>query len=324
MTAAKEMRHWNPEAHIGDDGYVLVDVKAAVAEATAGTTGEQEMRRAWSLGDCQAAESASTFECDEAPARAAHIFPWRCRIFASPTRISAYGGMSSSLSPIKLRKKHFKKRALNSGREARTAACADISPQRRVVANLRNYLNRHYFPDVGKDVQAKKGPLTREDGLAKALDLAAAAWQESEQLGRYYEAGLKCPPSNVVYKGEKEVCQVTSQSEAAIPAFGGKPIVPRFQRSSAAPCPAAGNRIVALRLAGTAALLNLNGMVGVLRQQQNKAGGIIKHNTNAVENMAATQAFTRDIVDEGSSPKPPAKKSKQLPTKSAAEMPAHG
>eukprot|EP00873_Tetraselmis_striata_P040917 jgi/Tetstr1/461181/TSEL_006318.t1 len=45
MTAAKEMRHWNPEAHIGDDGYVLVDVKAAVAEATAGTTtGEQEMR----------------------------------------------------------------------------------------------------------------------------------------------------------------------------------------------------------------------------------------------------------------------------------------
>eukprot|EP00873_Tetraselmis_striata_P001452 jgi/Tetstr1/421716/TSEL_012654.t1 len=29
MTAAKEMRHWNPEAHIGDDGYVLADVKAA-------------------------------------------------------------------------------------------------------------------------------------------------------------------------------------------------------------------------------------------------------------------------------------------------------
>eukprot|EP00873_Tetraselmis_striata_P041884 jgi/Tetstr1/462148/TSEL_007213.t1 len=24
-----EMRHWNPEAHIGDDGYVLADVKAA-------------------------------------------------------------------------------------------------------------------------------------------------------------------------------------------------------------------------------------------------------------------------------------------------------
>eukprot|EP00873_Tetraselmis_striata_P016217 jgi/Tetstr1/436481/TSEL_025309.t1 len=29
MTAAKEMRHWNPKAHIGDDGYVLADVKAA-------------------------------------------------------------------------------------------------------------------------------------------------------------------------------------------------------------------------------------------------------------------------------------------------------
>eukprot|EP00873_Tetraselmis_striata_P002702 jgi/Tetstr1/422966/TSEL_013744.t1 len=45
MTAAKEMRHWNPEAHIGDDGYVLADVKAAVAEATTGTTDEQEVRR---------------------------------------------------------------------------------------------------------------------------------------------------------------------------------------------------------------------------------------------------------------------------------------
>eukprot|EP00873_Tetraselmis_striata_P028137 jgi/Tetstr1/448401/TSEL_035671.t1 len=45
MTAAKEMRHWNPEAHIEDDGYVLTDVKAAVAEASAGTTDEQEMPR---------------------------------------------------------------------------------------------------------------------------------------------------------------------------------------------------------------------------------------------------------------------------------------
>eukprot|EP00873_Tetraselmis_striata_P028638 jgi/Tetstr1/448902/TSEL_036128.t1 len=32
MAAAKEMRHWNQEAHIGDD-YILADVKAAVAEA---------------------------------------------------------------------------------------------------------------------------------------------------------------------------------------------------------------------------------------------------------------------------------------------------
>eukprot|EP00873_Tetraselmis_striata_P007196 jgi/Tetstr1/427460/TSEL_001759.t1 len=34
MAAAKEMRQWNPEAHIGDDEYIVVDVKAAVAEAT--------------------------------------------------------------------------------------------------------------------------------------------------------------------------------------------------------------------------------------------------------------------------------------------------
>eukprot|EP00873_Tetraselmis_striata_P007718 jgi/Tetstr1/427982/TSEL_018055.t1 len=38
-----------------------------------------------------------------------HIFPWRCRISASPIRVSAYGGKSNSLSPIKLRKKHSKK-----------------------------------------------------------------------------------------------------------------------------------------------------------------------------------------------------------------------
>eukprot|EP00873_Tetraselmis_striata_P015673 jgi/Tetstr1/435937/TSEL_024819.t1 len=45
MAAAKEMRHWNPEAHIGDDEYILADVKAAVAEPTAGKTEKQEMRR---------------------------------------------------------------------------------------------------------------------------------------------------------------------------------------------------------------------------------------------------------------------------------------
>eukprot|EP00873_Tetraselmis_striata_P041889 jgi/Tetstr1/462153/TSEL_007218.t1 len=45
MAAAKEMRHWSPEAHIGDDDYILEDVKAAVVEATAGKTDEQEMRR---------------------------------------------------------------------------------------------------------------------------------------------------------------------------------------------------------------------------------------------------------------------------------------
>eukprot|EP00873_Tetraselmis_striata_P042353 jgi/Tetstr1/462617/TSEL_007602.t1 len=45
MAAAKEMRHWNPEAHIGVDEYIFADVKAAVADATAGKTDEQEMRR---------------------------------------------------------------------------------------------------------------------------------------------------------------------------------------------------------------------------------------------------------------------------------------
>eukprot|EP00873_Tetraselmis_striata_P009962 jgi/Tetstr1/430226/TSEL_020055.t1 len=47
------------------------------------------------------------------------------------------------------------------------------------------------------------------------------------------------------------------------------------------------------------------GLVGVLKQQQKRAGGIIKHNTNAVKNLAATQAVPGDNVDEGSSPEPP-------------------
>eukprot|EP00873_Tetraselmis_striata_P045323 jgi/Tetstr1/465587/TSEL_010234.t1 len=42
-----------------------------------------------------------------------------------------------------------------------------------------------------------------------------------------------------------------------------------------------------------------------------RAGGIIKHITNAVKNLAATQAVPGDSVDEGSSPEPPAKKTKQ-------------
>eukprot|EP00873_Tetraselmis_striata_P028590 jgi/Tetstr1/448854/TSEL_036080.t1 len=40
-------------------------------------------------------------------------------------------------------------------------------------------------------------------------------------------------------------------------------------------------------------------------QQQKRAGGIIKHNTNAVKNLAATQAVSGDNVDEGSSPERP-------------------
>eukprot|EP00873_Tetraselmis_striata_P041043 jgi/Tetstr1/461307/TSEL_006434.t1 len=68
--------------------------------------------------------------------------------------------------------------------------------------------------------------------------------------------------------------------------------------------------VVALPLAGTVASLELHGFVGVLRHHHKKAGGIIKHDTNAVKNLAASQAFPGDNVDEGNSPEPPAKKAK--------------
>eukprot|EP00873_Tetraselmis_striata_P013629 jgi/Tetstr1/433893/TSEL_023073.t1 len=129
-----------------------------------------------------------------------------------------------------------------------------------------------------------------------ALDLAEA-WHQSE-LGRYYQAG-KCPNANVMSKGEEEVCEVTPHWEAAA------------------------QQIVSLPLAGTAASPKLHGLVGVLAQQQKRAGGIIKHNTNAVKNLAATQAVPGDNVDEGSSPEPPAKKAKQ-PAKPAAGGLAQG
>eukprot|EP00873_Tetraselmis_striata_P004044 jgi/Tetstr1/424308/TSEL_014875.t1 len=130
----------------------------------------------------------------------------------------------------------------------------------RKHGNVRNYLARYYFQDQGKDGQGgrKKGPLPSADGLAKALDLAEA-WHQSE-LGRYYQAG-KCPPANVMFKGEEEVCEVTPHWEAA--------------------------------------------------------GRAASSNTNAVKNLAATQAVPGDNVDEGSSPEPPAKKAKQ-PAKPAA------
>eukprot|EP00873_Tetraselmis_striata_P018314 jgi/Tetstr1/438578/TSEL_027129.t1 len=135
-------------------------------------------------------------------------------------------------------------------------------------------------------------------------------------MGRYYQAG-KNPPSNVTFKGEEEVCEMTPHSEAVdrrpVPTIGGKPIVSSVQR----------NKVVALPLAGTAASPKLHGLVGVPKQQQKKAGGMIKHNTNAVKNMAATQAFPGNNVDEGNSPEPPAKKAKK-PTKSAAGVPAMG
>eukprot|EP00873_Tetraselmis_striata_P019582 jgi/Tetstr1/439846/TSEL_028257.t1 len=137
--------------------------------------------------------------------------------------------------------------------------------------DVRNYLARHFFRDVGKDAQRrKKGPLPSEDRLAKARDLAPA-WQQSE-IGRNYQAG-KCPPSNVVFNGEEEICELQS-------------------------------------------------FVGVMRQHQYKAGGIIKHYTNTVKKLAATQAFPGVNVDEGgSSSEPPAKKAKQL-AKPAAGVPA--
>eukprot|EP00873_Tetraselmis_striata_P022851 jgi/Tetstr1/443115/TSEL_031171.t1 len=130
----------------------------------------------------------------------------------------------------------------------------------RKQGNVRNYLARYYFEDEGKGGQGGRKPLPSADGLAKALDLAEE-WHQSE-LGRYYQAG-KCPPANVMFKGEKEVCEVTPHWEAAAPRLGGR------------------------------------------------AGGIIKRNTNAVKNLAATQAVPGDNVDEGNSPEPPAKKAKQ-------------
>eukprot|EP00873_Tetraselmis_striata_P014507 jgi/Tetstr1/434771/TSEL_023822.t1 len=76
--------------------------------------------------------------------------------------------------------------------------------------------------------------------------------------------------------------------------------------------------VVAQPLAGTAASPELHGFVGML-----KAGGIIKHNTNAVKNPAATQALPGDNADKGSSPESPAKKAKQ-PANPAAGVPARG
>eukprot|EP00873_Tetraselmis_striata_P027909 jgi/Tetstr1/448173/TSEL_035464.t1 len=96
------------------------------------------------------------------------------------------------------------------------------------------------------------------------------------------------PPLNVEFKDGEEVCEVVS-----------------------------------LPLAGTAASPKLHNLVDVLAQQQKRAGGIIKHDTNAVVNLAATQAVPGDNVDEGSCPEPPAKKAKQ-PAKLAAGVPARG
>eukprot|EP00873_Tetraselmis_striata_P026062 jgi/Tetstr1/446326/TSEL_033869.t1 len=66
--------------------------------------------------------------------------------------------------------------------------------------------------------------------------------------------------------------------------------------------------------------INPTALPCVLVHKQKRAGSIIKHNINAVKNMAAMQAVPGDNVDEGSSPEPPAKKAKQ-PAKPAAGGP---
>eukprot|EP00873_Tetraselmis_striata_P014990 jgi/Tetstr1/435254/TSEL_024173.t1 len=106
----------------------------------------------------------------------------------------------------------------------------------------------------------------------------------------------------------------TMQDPRSVPTFGGKPIVSSVQRK----------KIVSLPLAGTAASPKLHGLVGVLAQQQKRAGGIIKHNTNAVKNLAATQAVPGDNVDEGSSPEPPAKRPSSPPSRRLEGWPRAG
>eukprot|EP00873_Tetraselmis_striata_P006947 jgi/Tetstr1/427211/TSEL_017399.t1 len=84
-------------------------------------------------------------------------------------------------------------------------------------------------------------------------------------MGRYYQAG-KDPLSNVMFKGEEEVCELHG------------------------------------------------GLVGVLKHQRKRAGGVTKHNINAVNNLPAMEAFPGANVDNGGSSEPPAKQ----PAKPAA------
>eukprot|EP00873_Tetraselmis_striata_P022119 jgi/Tetstr1/442383/TSEL_030509.t1 len=57
-------------------------------------------------------------------------------------------------------------------------------------------------------------------------------------------------------------------------------------------------------------------------EQKKRADGMMKHNANAVKNLAAPQTAPGDNVDdEDSSPEPPAKKAKQ-PAKPAVGVPA--
>eukprot|EP00873_Tetraselmis_striata_P037192 jgi/Tetstr1/457456/TSEL_044040.t1 len=167
--------------------------------------------------------------------------------------------------------------------------------------NVRNYLDRHdYFRDVGNDAQGKKKRGRTDSRRPSTLQGPGSSIERAREV---LQSRL-VPPSNVVvFNGVEEVCEVTPHSEAA--ALVG------YDISSAV------NKVVALPLAGTTALPKLHGFVAVRKHRHKKAGGIIKHSTNAVKNLAATQAFPGDNVDEGRSLEPPAKKAKQ-PAKPAA------
>eukprot|EP00873_Tetraselmis_striata_P026717 jgi/Tetstr1/446981/TSEL_034439.t1 len=123
-----------------------------------------------------------------------------------------------------------------------------------------------------------------------------------------------------MFKGEEEVCEVTPHWEAAVPTFGGKPIVSTVQR----------NTIVSLPLAGTGASPNLHGLVGVHAQQQKRAGGIIKHNTNAVKNLAAKRkpspatTSTRAVAQSPRPRRPSSPLSRRLDSRSGAGARAGG
>eukprot|EP00873_Tetraselmis_striata_P042187 jgi/Tetstr1/462451/TSEL_007449.t2 len=88
---------------------------------------------------------------------------------------------------------------------------------------------------------------------------------------------LAIAPARFYLRELHDVMYVYVQSP--VPTFGGKPIVSSVQR----------NKVVEVPLAGTAASQELSATLGMLKQQQKKAGGIIKHNTNVVKNMAATR-----------------------------------
>eukprot|EP00873_Tetraselmis_striata_P045999 jgi/Tetstr1/466263/TSEL_010819.t1 len=161
MTAAKEMRHWNPEAHIGDDGYVLADIKAAARGANAPRPGQRganapqpAQRGANAPRPAQRGANAPrpAQRGANAPRLGASSSRGGAASSASPTRISAYGG-KSSLSPIKLRKKHSKKRYMQTYMRGKAEEL-----QEEVDASLSTILsakpNRRYTHALAEAVDA--------------------------------------------------------------------------------------------------------------------------------------------------------------------------